>query len=185
MGQKTEKIFERAQSNLQQDKHEHALRLFNEVLNRQPSHKKALRSKAFIKILKSDYKEAEEFLQFAIEQRPQDDQLHQMLGTLYHNNEKPLKALALFKKATELNNSNTAAQRGLGMLYAHVIGEHEKAITHFSYAIDLSNDKADLFFNRGCSYMILEKMDEAESDFRKAGELGHDKAQEMVNKYFN
>lgn len=94
MGQKTEKIFERAQTNLQKEKHENALRLLNEVLNREPSHKKALRSKGLIKILDEDFKEAEKFLLFAIEQQPEDDELHQMLGSLYHNNEDPKKSIS-------------------------------------------------------------------------------------------
>src|SRR6056297_116848 len=157
MGQKTEKLFDRAQTNLQEENHENALRLFNEVLNREPSHKKALRSKALIKILDGRKKEAEKFLLFAIEQQPEDDQLYQMLGTLYHNNEKPKKALAQFKKAVDINNGNALALKGLGVLYAQAFGDAEEAVMHFSQAIEHSKPQADLFFNRGCSYMILEE----------------------------
>lgn len=184
MGQKTEKIFNRAQTNLEEENHENALRLFNEVLNREPSHKKALRSKALIKILDGEKEEAEKFLLFAIDQQPEDDQLYQMLGSLYHNTEEPKKALAQFKKALELNSSNIVAQRGLGILFAHVFGDHKKAIQYFSEAIKLNQEKADLYFNRGCSYMILENMNKAESDLRKASQLGHSKAREMVEQYF-
>lgn len=185
MGQSTEKIFERAKSNFEDENHEHALRLFNEVLNREPSHKKALRSKGLIKVLNDNSEEAEEFLLFAIDQQPEDDQLYQMLGTLYHNNEHPKKALAQFKKATAINSENAIAQSGIGILYAHYFGDHERAIAHFSIALELSGEQGDLLFNRGCSYMILGKMAKAEKDLRKAAELDHPKAQEMVNKYFS
>lgn len=184
MGQKTEKIFERAQTNLKQENHENALRLFNEVLNREPSHKKALRSKGLIKVMDGSFEEAEEFLLFAIKQRPDDDQLYQMLGSLYHNNEEPKKALAQFHKVTELNEDNIVAQRGLGILHAQFFGEHKKAISFFSKALQQNQDDAKMLFNRGCSFMILKQMNKAEADLRKAGKLGHEKASEMVNEYF-
>lgn len=184
MSQKTEKIFERAKVNLEKENHENALRLLNEVLNREPSHKKALRNKAFIKILKGDKKETEDFLFFAIDQQPGDDQLYQMLGTFYHNNNKPKQALDQFKKAASLNDANALAHQGLAMLYAQVYGKHEKAITHFSKTIELGKNSGDVYFNRGCSYMLLDQIEKAENDLRKAGEMGHEKAQKMLKKYF-
>lgn len=184
MGQKTDKLFERAKVNLEENNHENALRLFNQVLNREPGHKKALRHKGLIKVLKSSFEEAEEFLLFAIKQQPKDDQLHQMLGTLYHNNDRLKKALTHFKKAVKFNDENSVAHQGLGLLYAHFLGEHKQAITHFSKAIKIDGDNADIFFNRACSYMILEKMKEAEEDFQKASNMDHAKSREMLKKYF-
>ncbi|MEL7834578.1 tetratricopeptide repeat protein [Fodinibius sp. Rm-B-1B1-1] len=184
MGQKTEKIFERAKENLENENHEHALRLFNQVLNREPSHKQALRNKGLLKVLNGDSEEAEEFLLFATKQQPEDDQLYQLLGTLYHNNGKPQKALAQFKNAIDLNGENLSALQGAAMIFAHILGEHDRAIKYFTKAIDINADNAELLFNRGCSFMISEKMDEAEKDFRRAVELDHTKAKEMLEKYF-
>ncbi|NIS10308.1 MAG: tetratricopeptide repeat protein [Candidatus Dadabacteria bacterium] len=184
MGQKTEKIYKRAKENLDKQNHEHALRLLNEVLNREPSHPQALRNKALLKVLNENDKEAEQFLLFAIEQQPNDDQLHQLLGTLYHNNGKPHKALAQFNKSIAANPDNEIAQQGAAMVYAHMLGEHEQAITHFTKALESDPKNAELLFNRGCSYMIAEKMDEAEQDLRKAADLKHEKANEMLKKYF-
>lgn len=183
MGQTTEKIFERAKVNLEENNHEHALRLFNEVLNREPRHLKALRSKALIKIMNAPQKEAEEFLLFAINQQPDDDQLHQMLGTFYHNNENPHKALAQFEKALKINGKNLLSLRGLGIIYAHFLGEHEKAINYFSKGLNIEQS-ADLYFDRGCSYMICDNLEKAEQDLRKAADLGHQQAEEMISNYF-
>lgn len=184
MGQKTDKIFERAKVNLDNDNHEHALRLLNQVLNREPAHKKALRNKALIKILNEEVEEAEKFLLFAIDQQPEDDQLYQMLGTLYHNNDQPQKALAQFNKALNINSNNSIAQQGCGVIYAQVLGDHQQAITHFTHALENNPDNADLYFNRGCSYMITKQMQKAEQDLRKAAESDHKQAQEMVDNYF-
>ncbi len=185
MGQKTEKVFERAKVNLNNDNHENALRLLNEVLNREPRHKKALRNKALIKLIIGTEKEAEEFLLFAIEQQPKDDQLYQMLGSFYHNNEAPHKALAQFKKSIEINNDNYLSHKGIAMLYAHFYNEHENAISHFTKAIALNDQESELFFNRGCSHMILQNMDDAEKDLQHAADMGDQKAQQMVEKYFS
>jgi len=184
MGQKTEKIYNRAKENLEKQNHEHALRLFNEVLNREPGHPQALRNKALIKVMNEDDEEAEKFLLFAIDQQPGDDQLYQLLGTLYHNSGKPQKALAQFKKALDVNADNTIAQQGVGMVYAQMLGEHEQAIIHFTKALENNPQNVDLLFNRGCSYMISEHMDKAEQDLQKAAELNHEKASEMLEKYF-
>ncbi|WP_445666121.1 tetratricopeptide repeat protein [Fodinibius sp. AD559] len=183
MGQKTEKIYNRAKEYLDKQNHEHALRLFNQVLNREPGHPKALRNKALIKVLDDD-EEAEKFLLFALDQLPDDDQLYQLLGTLYHNNGKPQKALAQFKKAIDVNADNTIAQQGAAMVYAHMLEEHEQAIIHFTKALENNPQDMELLFNRGCSYMISEQMDKAEQDLRQAAELNHDKANEMLEKYF-
>lgn len=184
MGQKTEKIYKRAKENLDKHNHEHALRLFNEVLNREPGHPQALRNKGLIKVMKEDEEEAENFLLFAIDQQPNDDQLYQLLGTLYHNNGKPKKALAQFKKAIDVNADNAIAQRGAAMVYAHILGKHEQAISHFAKALVNDPQNAELLFNRGCSYMISEQMDKAEQDLTQAAKLNHEKANEMLEKYF-
>lgn len=185
MGRKTEKIFERARENLERQNHEHALRLFNQVLNREPAHVGALRNKALIKIMDEEFDEAVEFLLFAIEQNPKDDQLYQLLGTAYHNNGEPKKALTQFQKAIKLNNSNTLAQQGIAMIHAHILGEHDQAIVHFTKALEQQPDNADLLFNRGCSLMINNEMKKAEKDLRKAAEYDHDKARELVENYFS
>lgn len=185
MSQKTDKIFERAKLNLKKDNPENALRLFNQVLNQEPSHKQALRNKALIKVMNASREETEEFLLFAIDQQPEDDQLYQILGTFYHNKGEPQKALAQFKKSVELNENNHISHKGLGMIYAHFFNEHEKAVLHFSKAIAGDAESSELYFNRGCSHMILQNMDKAKLDLSKAGKLGNDKARKMVEKYFS
>lgn len=184
MGQKTEEIFERAKFNLERENHENALRLLNEVLNREPGHKRALRNKAIIKILNDKREEAEEFLKFAIKQQPEDDQLYQMLGTLYHNNDQPAEARKQFLKAIKYKPSNILAHHGLAMIYANRYSDHEKAIDYFTEAIRLSEGDADLYFSRGCSHLILDHKEEAKIDLQRASELDHQKAKEMLKEYF-
>ncbi|NGP87976.1 tetratricopeptide repeat protein [Fodinibius halophilus] len=185
MGQKTDKIFERAKVNLHEGNDKKALRLVNQVLNREPAHSKALRYKALIKMSADDFAEAEEFLLFAIDQKPEDDQLYQMLGSFYQNNAEPEMALAQFKKSIDLNPQNYLAHKGLGMLYANALDEHENAITYYTKAIHINDQEADLYFNRGCSNMIIQEMEQAKKDLKRAAEEGHEKAQGMLDQYFS
>lgn len=77
------------------------------------------------------------------------------------------------------------ALHGLGIIYAQVLSDHEKAISFFTRALEKDETNTDLLFSRGCSFMILKKMNEAQSDLQKAATLGHKKAEEMMKKYFN
>lgn len=185
MGQQTERILDRAIANLEDENHENALRLFNEILNREPRHLQALRSKALIKVISGKKKdEAEEFLLFAIQQQPQDSQLHQMLGTFYLNNGSNDKAFAPLKKAIEIDSANKMAHYGLGLLYGPFRGDHKKAVWHFTQAIKMPEASADVYYNRACSFMILQQMGKAETDLRQAAALDHPEAEEMIKKYF-
>lgn len=183
MGQKTEQILKRAKSFQDKGNNEQALRLFNQVLNREPGNRKALRNKALLKLINKD-PDAEEFLLFAIDQQPGDDQLYQMLGSYYQQQEQAEKALAQFKKAIEINNDNILAHIGLGMVYSRFLNEHKRAVRHFSRAISLGNDSAEVYFSRGCSNMVLQNMKVAEEDLRLAADRGSDQAEELIDRYF-
>lgn len=185
MEQQTERILDRAIANLEDENHENALRLFNEILNREPRHLQALRSKALIKVTSGKKKdEAEDFLLFAIQQQPQDDQLHQMLGTFYLNNSYYEKAFAPLKRAINIEPSNKMAHYGLGLLYGPFRGDHQKAVWHFTRAIEAPDASAEVYYNRACSFMVLQQMGKAEKDLRKAAALDHAEAKKMIKKYF-
>lgn len=184
MGRKTEKICDRAEKYLDNGNREQALRLFNQVLNREPSHARALQNKALIKIKEDNATDIKKFLLFAVEQQPEDDILRQILGNFYHQQDEYEKALKQLKKAIALNNDNASAHTSIGIISAQHLDDHEKAITHFSKSIALTKDNAATYFNRGCSYLILNQFEQAEKDLRKADEMGYDKAQQMVSQYF-
>lgn len=180
---KTEQLFQQARDHLDEGDTENAYRLFNQVLNREPSHPEALKYKAIIKAKRENTDEAKAFLRFAIEQN-EDDDLYQMLGSLYLKEGKIDKAISIFQKAVELNENNARAQYELGLIYAHHKDDHRKAVKHLTSAIENNPDNADAFFNRGCSYMILQQMNKAEKDFHEAQKLGYGEAEEMLDTYF-
>ncbi len=184
MGQRTERIYDRGVSFLRNKNYEQALRLFNQVLNREPGHKKALKNKLIIKIDQDKSQEAEEFLEFALKQVPDDSELQQIAGSYYMSLNKAETAEKHFKKSIALNNKNALAYYGLGLIAANQHSDHEEAIRCFSHAIQLDDNFANAHFNRGCSYMLQDKMGNAREDFLRAKELEHPEADHFLQQYF-
>lgn len=184
MGQRTERIYNRGESFLRKKNYEQALRLFNQVLNREPGHKKALKNKLIIKIDQEKNQETEEFLEFALKQIPEDSELHQIAGSYYMSLNKAERAEKHFKKSVALDDNNALAHYGLGLIAANQHSNHEEAIDCFSRAIQLDQDFANAHFNRGCSYMLREQMDYAREDFLRAKKLDHPEAGHFLKQYF-
>ena len=184
MGQKTDQIFERGQSFLEKGNYEQALRLFNEVLNREPQYKEALKNKVLIKISEASKDEATKSLNFALDQLPQDDELQQIAGTFFINHQEFDKGLAHLRRSVQLNNKNALAHYGLGIVRANQQSDHQKAIEHFNKAIEVNPEFTEAFFNRGCSHLIVEQHEEAKRDLTAAKELGHPDVDELLEKYF-
>lgn len=180
---KTERLLEQAVGHLKEKDFDNALRLFNQVLNREPGNREALKQKALIMIQNQEPKEAINFLHSAVE-RCRDDELYQMLGSIYLKEDEPKEALPCLTRAIEINEKNAEAHYSLGFLYAHHRDDHANAVKHFSQSVENKPDYADAYFNRGCSYMILHRMKEAEKDLLKAKKQGHGKAGEMLEDYF-
>lgn len=184
MGQRTERIYNRGESFLRKKNYEQALRLFNQVLNREPGHKKALKNKVIIKIDQDKNQEAEEFLEFALKQVPDDSELQQIAGSYYMSLNKADTAEKHFKKSIVLDDKNALAHYGLGLIAANQHSDHEESIRCFSHAIQLENNFANAHFNRGCSYMLQDQMVKAREDFLKAKELEHPEADHFLQQYF-
>lgn len=180
---KTERLLEQAIGHLKESDYDNALRLFNQVLNREPGNREALKQKALLIIQSEDTQEAINFLHTAVE-RCRDDELYQILGALYLKENEPTEGLTYLLRSVEINGNNAEAHYSLGMLYGYHQDDHVKAVKHFTQSLKNKPDYADAYFNRGCSYMILHRMKEAEKDLLKAKKEGHDKAGEMLEEYF-
>lgn len=184
MMSKTKQLLEQAKGHLNRKDFDNSLRLFNQVLNREPANREALRYKATIILKTEDKEKAIKFLHSAVE-RCTDDELYQMLGTLYLKQEQSTEGLPYLLRSIEINKDNTEAHHSLGILYAYHHEDHKNAVKHFTKAINITSDNADAYFNRGCSHMILHNMKEAKQDLLKAKNKGHGKAEEMLTKYFS
>lgn len=185
MGQKTDQLLERGQSFLEKGNYEQALRLFNQVLNREPKNRDALKNKVLINISRAPAEEAKKSLEFALEQLPEDDELHEIAGAYHINNDEINTGVKHLKRSVQLNENNALAHYGLGIISANQYSDHKKAIEHFTKAIEQNPDFSEAFFNRGCSYLMMDEMKEAQKDLNSAKKLGHADAGDILAQYFS
>ena len=59
---------------------------------------------------------------------------------------------------------------------------NEKAIEHYTKAIELKPDYAEAYNNRGNAYLDMNKLDQAVQDYNKAIELEPDLAKAYINR---
>lgn len=84
-------------------------------------------------------------------------------------------AKACLEKAVELDPSLWRAHNGIGII-ADVRAEHEVALAAYGAALGVKPDDASVLNNRGYSYYMAERYDEAGQDFLAAAALGAEKA---------
>ena len=88
-----------------------------------------------------------------------------------------------FALAIELDNKYAEAYCMRGLIYGKEFHKYSKAIKDLNKAIDLKPDYAEAYFNRGVTYRILDDVEKACRDWRKAKELGFEGADFLLKKY--
>ncbi|MCW9708298.1 tetratricopeptide repeat protein [Fodinibius salsisoli] len=185
MGQRTERFFERGKNFFEAGNNEQALRLFNQVLNREPGHKGALKHKALLFTASEEPQKTEQFLDIALTQQPEDDELQQIAGAFYISINEFEQAEDYLKQSVQFNDRNALAHYGLGLICVRHYSDHSRAIKHFDKAIAHDAEFSEALFNRACSSMIVGATEKAKRDFQTAKKLNHPEAEEMLNNYFD
>lgn len=108
-----------------------------------------------------------ELFEMMIEQHPGHISAICKLGVVQLKLQEPIKALASFQKAIELDNNNPYANRMLGFTYIQ-LDDLEKAEKHLQRAIDLAPDDAQSYVLLGTVCYSLGNEERAESQFKGA-----------------
>jgi tetratricopeptide (TPR) repeat protein len=80
------------------------------------------------------------------------------------------KALELFLKAAEINDSYTLAHYGIGRVYLQQQNRTEDAVKHLKKAVQLDSSFAKGFFYLGMAQMLAGKYNDSIKSFKKAYE---------------
>jgi tetratricopeptide (TPR) repeat protein len=104
-----------------------------------------------------------------------DFQLYTNLGDVYSELGYWSEAITNFKKAIELNPTDTNPHSGLGKVY-YILGHTDEAIVTLQKAVQLDPDDANLHSMLGYVYYALGREDEAIMTLQKAIELDPDDA---------
>jgi Flp pilus assembly protein TadD len=96
-------------------------------------------------------------------------------GLLLLAHEEDIRAEQDLERAIALDASAWRAQNGLGLIEDRK-GNHERAISLYSAALDVEPGVAEILNNRGYSRMLAGKLFAAETDLRQSAALGYRKA---------
>ncbi|MFC1589999.1 tetratricopeptide repeat protein [Candidatus Omnitrophota bacterium] len=107
------------------------------------------------------------FYQDALKQAEENPVIHNNLGRTYYYMGDHEKAIALFRKAAELNPSYANAFLNLGNVYNN-LGRKEDAIGAYKKAIEADPGFADAYNNMGSTYQAIGRNEEALAMYREA-----------------
>lgn len=89
-------------------------------------------------------------------------------------------AIENYNQIIKTNPLNVKALTGRAQV-KELIGLYNEAVLDYDKAIEIKFNDANLYFERAKIKLIIEDFDGAEIDLNKAGELGKDKAYELLN----
>jgi tetratricopeptide (TPR) repeat protein len=61
--------------------------------------------------------------------------------------------------------------------------DFRSAISYYTKAIEIDNDFAEAYFNRGLTYIYINEIDKGLADLSKAGELGIYQAYNLISRF--
>lgn len=119
----------------------------------------------------------------ALRSRPDFVDVLEARGLILLKYEENEVATADLTRAVELNPQAWPAHNGLGLL-ADRKEDHVAAITHYDRALEISPESGPVLNNRGYSKLLAGDTAGAESDLKRAAELGHQQAWVNLGKLF-
>lgn len=93
------------------------------------------------------------------------------LGLLYQKTSEPRKAAQVYEEILSVDSLNQAANYNLGYVNMVFMADFDKSIKYFNNAIRLDSTDINAWYNRGYSYELSEKYDQALKDYNKILEI--------------
>ena len=157
-----------------------------EAVNPSPTELDAVKelNKATGLMLKSEYKEAIEFLKKAIELNPEFSEAYYNLGISYERLGKHKDAIEMLKKTIELSPDNPNAYYALGYVY-YQKKKYKKAIDAFEHTVSLQPNNAFAFKKLGSSYLKVGEKDKALEQQQVLEKLDRQLAEELYREIIN
>ncbi len=115
----------------------------------------------------SQFTQAIDSLQFAVQQNPNNAEAWTKLGHAYFDSNQPAQAIEAYNKSLAIIPSNPAVLTDLGVMYRRN-GQGDKAIESFDKALQLTPGFEQALFNKGIIlYNDLGKLEEALKTWRE------------------
>lgn len=124
------------------------------------------------------------FYEKALKIKPQSSEALYNLAYYYQTHNKPDEAIEKYKAILKFEATNKFANYNIGYIYCEILYQYNDAISWFEKAIEIDNNYAEAYYNKGLCYELLKKLNIAREDYKKALELkpGYKKAQDGLNR---
>ena len=142
----------------------------NEDSNNEPS-------KDYIMVMMDTYNKL-------IELNPNSSSAYSNRGNVKARLEDYRGAIQDYSKVIDLAPNTLSAYYNRG-LCKYELGDYKGAMQDYSKVIELDPKDLEAYMNRGACKILTNNKNEGCLDFSKAGELGHEKAYDMIKEYCN
>ena len=112
----------------------------------------------------SNYKQAIEYFERAIEQNPENTAAYNAKGVAYFNLEDYDQAISSFNTSIQIDSTSYKPFFNRGNAYLEK-GEFTKAIIDYNYANGMDPQQMDVYYNRGVALLSMEEYEDAILDF--------------------
>lgn len=116
---------------------------------------------------------AEAYFNGALNINPQSKKALYALGMYYQENNKPEQAINTYNTLLSVDSTFIDAYYNIGYVNLVLIENFNKAKNYFSKVIELDTANAKAYYNRGHSYELMGKYNQAREDFKQALEYKH------------
>ncbi len=147
-----------------------AMRLYAEILSREPKHVVALSNLGVLKCQVGEARQATELIGKAIALQPNYAEAHNSLGVALKDQGRLEEAVAACQKAVRLKPNYAEAHNNLGIAIQEQ-GRLEEAVAAFDRALKLKPDIAEVHNNLGVALKGQGRLEEAVAAYQKAVRL--------------
>jgi tetratricopeptide (TPR) repeat protein len=160
---------------------ERAIEYYQKAIELNPNYAYAYNNMGLAYIITLKNNEGIRYCQKAIELNPNYAYAYNNMGTAYANLMDYCEAIKCFQKAIVLDPNDAMAYNNMGSAYI-CLKDYREAIRYIQKAIDLNPNYATVYYNMGIAYYYLGNAQEQINCYKKAAQLGHEGAQEWLQK---
>lgn len=162
--------FSKALAEMFQGRHDNAIKLLREVVNKNPLNGFAYSGLGFVYQDKKNFSAAEAEFRKAIKVDRNDPTAWDSLGTVLYDQRRLDEAIAAYRKAVEIDPKFAQAYSNLGVALADQ-QKLDEAIAAYRKAIKIDPKDALAYYNLGLTLSDQQKLDEAIAAYRRAIEI--------------
>lgn len=151
------------------DRFDNAVRSFQTAVEADPGYFDAYMQLGLMYAEKKDPKSAA-YYGNAINLKPEDPRAYYGRGMYYQSIDSNHLAIKDFEKIVEMDPGDFNTQYNLGYNY-YLLKDYNKAITHFTLAIEAEDKYKEAYYGRSLAYKALGKTKEANEDLKRSNEL--------------